>query len=170
MAKIDEKMLQMVVDMAALGGKREARMEALMEENLEMHRKLDEDQEEIARRDARIAELEAMLQKVMNRPQVVVNQYFMLSVPRTRDYVSTLSNDGRQFVGHMLHHTLSEDTPRHVIDQVDEITRLERQDGGGVVIQNNSGPVNGNIMTQNVGMPTVADEQTTKLITSNGRE
>ena len=84
--------------------------------------------------------------------QMVVNNYnfFMLSVPRTRAYVDNLGNDGRQFVGHMLHHTLAEDTPRCVVDEVDEMTQLTPQEGG-VVIQNNNGPVNGNITTQNVG-------------------
>jgi hypothetical protein len=101
---------------------------------------------------------------------VVVNNYnfLMLSVPRTRAYVDNLSNDGRQFVGHMLHHTMLEDTPRSVMDQVDEMTRLRDYQEGGVVIQHNSGPVNGNIGTQNVGMPGMNDENSLNQLEQHG--
>ena len=98
MARIEEKMLQMVVDMAAKGGKLEAQQEAqdkeierLMEENRQLKAAMARDKE-------RIRELEQLLlQQQASRPQVVVNNYniFMLSVPRTRAYVDNLSNDGR---------------------------------------------------------------------------
>lgn len=125
MSKIDEKMLMMMVDMAAQGGKMEALQEAKDREIEELRTVVDELRSEIAKRDKRIAQLEALVFQQENaRPQVVVNQFFMLSVPRTRVYVSSLSNNGRQFVGHMLHHTLAEDTPRYVMDEVDEMTQL----------------------------------------------
>ena len=109
-------------------------------------------------------------QQQASRPQVVVNNYnfFMLSVPRTRAYVDNLGNDGRQFVGHMLHQTMLEDTPRSVMDQVDEMTRLRDCQEGGVVIQHNSGPVNGNIGTQNVGMPGMNDENSLNQLEQHG--
>ena len=120
--------------------------------------------------EKRISELEALLLQQQNaHPTVVVNQYFMLSVPLTRDYVSNLSNDGRQFVGHMLHHTMPAETPRYMLEQVDEMTRLTPQEGG-VVIQNNNGPVNGNITTQNVGATDIWNEDIQKQIGCNGRE
>ena len=113
MSKIDEKMLMMMVDMAAQGGKMEALQEAKDKEIDELRTVCDELRREIAKRDERIAQLEALVFQQENvRPQVVVNQFFVLSVSRTRVYVSSLSNNGRQFVGHMLHHTLAEDTPR----------------------------------------------------------
>ena len=118
-----------------------------------------------------ISELEKLLlQQQASRPQVVVNNYnfFMLSVPRTRAYVDNLGNDGRQFVGHMLHQTMLEDTPRSVMDQVDEMTRLRDYQEGGVVIQHNSGPVNGNIGTQNVGMPGMNDENSLNQLEQHG--
>ena len=171
MARIEEKMLQMVVDMAAKGGKMEAQQEAqdkeierLMEENRQLKAAMARDTE-------RISELEKLLQQQQaSRPQVVVNNYnfFMLSVPRTRAYVDNLGNDGRQFVGHMLHHTMLEDTPRSVMDQVDEMTRLRDYQEGGVVIQHNSGPVNGNIGTQNVGMPGMNDENSLNQLEQHG--
>ena len=171
MARIEEKMLQMVVDMAAKGGKMEAQQEAqdkeierLMEENRQLKAAMARDTE-------RISELEQLLlQQQASRPQVVVNNYnfFMLSVPRTRAYVDNLGNDGRQFVGHMLHHTMLEDTPRSVMDQVDEMTRLRDYQEGGVVIQHNSGPVNGNIGTQNVGMPGMNDENSLNQLEQHG--
>ena len=171
MARIEEKMLQMVVDMAAKGGKMEAQQEAqdkeierLMEENRQLKAAMARDKE-------RISELEHLLQQQQaSRPQVVVNNYnfFMLSVPRTRAYVDNLGNDGRQFVGHMLHQTMLEDTPRSVMDQVDEMTRLRDYQEGGVVIQHNSGPVNGNIGTQNVGMPGMNDENSLNQLEQHG--
>ena len=171
MARIEEKMLQMVVDMAAKGGKMEAQQEAqdkeierLMEENRQLKAAMARDKE-------RISELERLLQQQQaSRPQVVVNNYnfFMLSVPRTRAYVDNLGNDGRQFVGHMLHQMMLEDTPRSVMDQVDEMTRLRDYQEGGVVIQHNSGPVNGNIGTQNVGMPGMNDENSLNQLEQHG--
>ena len=126
MSKIDEKMLMMMVDMAAQGGQMEALQEAKDKEIEELRRENGELRDGLAKRDARIAELESMLIQQGNaRPTVVVNQFFMLSVPRTRTYVSSLSNNGRQFVGHMLHQTLAEDTPRYVMDEVDEMTKLK---------------------------------------------
>ena len=125
----------------------------------------------MARDKERISELEQLLlQQQASRPQVVVNNYniFMLSVPRTRAYVDNLGNDGRQFVGHMLHQTMLEDTPRSVMDQVDEMTRLRDYQEGGVVIQHNSGPVNGNIGTQNVGMPGMNDENSLNQLEQHG--
>jgi len=168
MAKIDEKMLQMVVDMAAMGGKMEARYEALEKEIDEKRAEIKRLREVVEKRDARIDELEGLLQQ-NSQPKVVVNQYFMLSVPLTRDYVSNLGNDGRQFVGHMLHHTMPAETPRYMLEQVDEMTRLNPQEGG-VVIQNNNGPVNGNITTQNVGSTGMGNEILLKRIDDNGRE
>lgn len=169
MSKIDEKMLQMVVDMAMKGGKMEARQEAKDKEIDELRTVCDELRREIAKRDERIAQLEALVFQQENaRPQVVVNQFFVLSVSRTRVYVSSLSNNGRQFVGHMLHQTMLEDTPRSVMDQVDEMTRLREYQEGGVVIQHNSGPVNGNIGTQNVGMPGMNDENSLNQLEQHG--
>lgn len=101
MSKIDEKMLMMMVDMAAQGGKMEALQEAKDKEIDELRTVCDELRREIAKRDERIAQLEALVFQQENaRPQVVVNQFFVLSVSRTRVYVSSLSNNGRQFVGH----------------------------------------------------------------------
>jgi hypothetical protein len=173
MTKIDEKMLQIVVDMAARGGKMEALQEA---QDKEIERLIEENRQlkaERAKDKERIRELEQLLhEQQAARPQVVVNNFnfFVLSVPRTRAYVDNLGNDGRQFVGHMLHHTMLEDTPRSMLDKVDEITQLKDCQEGGVVIQHNTGPVNGNIGTQNVGMPGVNDENSLKKIDDHGRE
>ena len=168
MSKIDEKMLQMVVDMATQGGKMEARQEANEREIEELRAEVKRQREVIERREARIEELEGLLQQNA-LPKVVVNHYFMLSVPLTRDYVSHLGNDGRQFVGHMLHHTMPAETPRYLLEQVDEMTRLNPQEGG-VVIQNNNGPVNGNITTQNVGTAYTGNEEMKKQLVSYGGE
>ena len=173
MTKIDEKMLQMVVDMAAKGGRMEAQQEA---QDKEIERLIEENRQlkaERAKDKERISELEQLLhEQQAARPQVVVNNFnfFVLSVPRTRAYVDTLGNDGRQFVGHMLHQTMYEDAPRSVFDKVDEITQLKGSQEGGVVIHHNTGPVNGNIGTQNVGMPSVNDENSLKQIDDHGRE
>ena len=170
MGNIEEKMMMMMVEMATKGGKMEARQEAQDKVIVEMQKQVELLHDELAKRDARIVELEAMLMQQENaRPKVVVNQFFMLSVLRTRDYVSNLNNDGRQFVGHMLHQTMSEETPHYLMEQVDEITRLIPQEGS-VVIQHNNGPVNGNITTQNVGAAGMQNENMQKQIDSDGRE
>ena len=171
MANTNETMLHLMVDLATKGGKMEAELEARDKEIERLIKENTELRSVVTRRDARISELEHLLtQQESARPQVVVNNYnfLMLSVPRTRAYVDNLSNDGRQFVGHMLHHTMLEDTPRSVMDQVDEMTRLRDYQEGGVVIQHNSGPVNGNIGTQNVGMPGMNDENSLKQLEQHG--
>ena len=75
MSKIDEKMLQMVVDMAMKGGKMEARQEAKDKEIDELRTVCDELRREIAKSDERIAQLEALVFQQENaRRKVVVNQ------------------------------------------------------------------------------------------------
>ena len=71
-----------------------------------------------------------MIAEGIHKPVVVVNKYYLLSVPKTCQYVSTLDNDGRRFVGHFMHHTLSDGTPMSVIEQVDEMTQLEASQDG----------------------------------------
>ena len=94
MAKIEEKMLQMVVDMAAKGGKMEAQQEAQDKEIERLMEEIRQLKAERAKDKERISELEQLLQQQQaSRPQVVVNNYnfFMLSVPRTRAYVDNLA-------------------------------------------------------------------------------
>ena len=166
MAKLEEKMLQMVVNMATNDGRMKAQQE-LMEAEINKQRELLKQKDnEIVERDKRIAYLEERLAQVMEQKKpLVVNNYYMLSVPKTRDYVCHLDNRDRRFVGHFMHHTLPDDTPMSVIEQVNEMTRLEHQEGQ-VVMHNNYGPVNGNITTQNVEMPKT-EMNHTKLLESH---
>ena len=164
MAKIDEWMLQKMVDMAQQGGRMEAKHEAQEAELVRLRLTVADQRKEIEEQKREIAALQAQLRlQASKQPRVVVNQFFLLSVPKTRVYVGNLDNDGRQFVGHMLHQTMPDDTPQCVIAQVDEMTQLKRQEGGGVVVERNYGPVNGNVSTQNFGM----DNENVKQIEAN---
>jgi hypothetical protein len=105
-------------------------------EQVRYEKEIAEKDAEIARlkaegnkKDERIAELEQLLvQQSTNQPQVIMNNFFLLSVPKTNKYVRGLNNDGRQFVGHMFHQTMPDDTPKSVLMQVDEMTSLDRTD------------------------------------------
>jgi hypothetical protein len=108
---------------------------------------------------------------------VVVNNYYVLSVPKTYKYVNALDNAGRRFVGHFIHQTMSDGTPQSVMAQVDEMTQLEGSQEGRLAdameelakkptTQNNYGDMvetktviprvenfQPQIQNQNVGMP-----------------
>ena len=124
--------LKFVAELAHNGGMMQALNESLksevlrlQEDNKKQEMMLMQKDKMIAARDERIAELQSMLQQSISQPTVVVNQFFVLSKPKTYEYVSTLDNNGRRFVGHFIHQALPDGTPMSVIAQVDEMTRLE---------------------------------------------
>ena len=53
---------------------------------------------------------------------VVVQQFFVLSVPKTESYVRTLDNKQRSLVCHMFQHTMAEGTPQSMVKKVNEMT------------------------------------------------
>lgn len=74
----------------------------------------------------RIAELESLMTTGGGKsPVVVVNQYFLLDRPKTMNYVGKLDNIHKMFAGHMLLHTMADSTPKQLIDEVNDMTRLE---------------------------------------------
>lgn len=119
----------MVVDMATSKGRLEAEQERHKQELAEKDAQIAELKAQLKEKDDRNAELVVLLDQLRtSQPQVTVHQFFVLSVPKTYNYVQGLDNDGRQFVGHMFHQTMPDDTPRSVLSQVDEMTSLERTD------------------------------------------
>ena len=128
MSNVQEKMLDMVVDMATTKGRMEAEQERYEKEIAEKDAEIARLKADGNKKDERIAELEQLLVQQSNQPQVIMNNFFMLSVPKTNKYVRELNNDGRQFVGHMFHQTMPDDTPKSVLMQVDEMTSLDRTD------------------------------------------
>jgi hypothetical protein len=135
--KIEE--LRFVADLAHNGGMMKAQNNALIAELAKLQTELNEQKvalmeknaalsakdEVIAQKERRIAELEATVQQmVVKHPTMVVNQIFVLSVPKTMRYIRALDNNGRCFAGHFLHHTLSDETPQVVLSKVDEMTQL----------------------------------------------
>ena len=129
MSKVEEKMLNMVVDMATYKGRLEAEQERHMKEIAEKNVEIAELKGLLKKKDNRIAELEERLvQQSTSQPKVMVKQYFLLSAPKTYNYVQALDNNGRRFVGHMFHQTLADDTPKSVLMEVDEMTRLDCTD------------------------------------------
>ena len=129
MSKVEEKMLNMVVDMATYKGRLEAERERHMKEIAEKNVEIAELKGLLKKKDERIAELEERLvQQSASQPKVMVKQYFLLSAPKTYNYVQALDNNGRRFVGHMFHQTLADDTPKSVLMEVDEMTRLDCTD------------------------------------------
>lgn len=129
MSKVEEKMLNMMVDMATNKGRLEAEHERRKKEIAEKDAQIAELKTLLKMREDRIAELEFQLtQQNLTQPKVTVNQFFLLSAPKTHTYVQGLDNDGRQFVGHMFHQTMPDSTPMSVLMEVDEMTRFERTD------------------------------------------
>lgn len=124
--------LKFVASLAHDGGKWEAEntglkaeVARLKAENDALCCQLARKSETIERQLQRISEIEAMLlQQMNNQPRVVVNNVYVLSWPKTVDYVSQLDNNERRFVGHFMHHALPDGTPTSFIKRVDEMTRL----------------------------------------------
>ena len=117
---IDE--LRFVADLAQNGGMMKAQIEQLESENARLKSDNEALKDENARLRAKNEELKSAKQ---NGPTYVVNNFFLLSVPKTFKYVSALDNDERRFVGHFMHQTLEDGTPQSVFAQVDEMTQLE---------------------------------------------
>jgi hypothetical protein len=180
----DIEELRFVADLAHSGGMMQAENEHLKKDNAKLQTENEQLKTDCERLQGEMGELQLLLKQLEGdirlkkdeieslrkqnlqaqgqQPRVVVNNFYMLSVPKTHEYVCKLDNDGRRFVGHFMHHTL-DDTQRSVIDEVDEMTQLEHHDEGHVVIQHNNGPVNGYITTQHVEMPAL-NADTTKMI------
>ena len=123
--------MKFVAELARSGGMMEERNTSLNSELHQLRARIEELEQQLSARentivekDRRITELEVMLERSGQQPTVVVNQYFMLSMPKTVNYVNTLDNSGRRFVSHFMHHTLPDGTPLSVIEQVDEMTSL----------------------------------------------
>ena len=135
--------LKMVLDLAASKGRKEAENEMLetqkkqLEEvNMKLLRQLSQKDKQLKERDKiieeqrrRISDMEALVANnacgADGQKQVVyVSQYFLLDGPKTVSYVCALDNTQRMFAGHMLLHTMADNTPKQVFDQVNEMTQL----------------------------------------------
>ena len=148
MAK-DIEELKMILDMAANGGKMQAQNEMLLDkiaqleneikrqknENKKLRNDLAEKAKECEEKDHRIEELEAKLMceiasedsdTCAQGPVVMVNNfYYVLSWPKTVDYVTKLDSNGRMSAGHFIHHTLPDGINMNFVKRVDELTMLE---------------------------------------------
>ena len=148
MAK-DIEELKMILDMAANGGKMQAQNEMLLDkiaqleneikrqknENKKLRNDLAEKVKECEEKDHRIEELEAKLMceipsgdsdTCAQGPVVMVNNfYYVLSWPKTVDYVTKLDSNGRMSAGHFIHHTLPDGINMNFVKRVDELTMLE---------------------------------------------
>ena len=132
----DIEELRFVADLAHNGGMMQAENEHLKRDNAKLQVEIEhlkknnvQQQGEIVKlqdENRRLrAEMDVMkYSQAQSQPTVVVNNFYMLSVPKTHDYVCKLDNDGRRFVGHFMHHTLPDNTQRSIIDEVDEMTQL----------------------------------------------
>ena len=136
--------LKMIVDLAKSDGKKEAENEMLktakkqLEDNCAKQQKmLAQKDRQLAEKDKKIEELEERIREleeiVANKPYggdsqqpvVFVNQYFLLDCPKTINYVGALDNRQKMFAGHLLLHTMADNTPKKIFDQVNEMTQLE---------------------------------------------
>ena len=145
--------LKIILDIAANGGKMQARNEMLLERIARMeedYKRLEDEYikalndlakktKECEEKDLRIAELEAKAMyeipadnrepNCQNSFVMVSNFYYVLSWPKTVEYVSTLDSNGRLCASHFIHHTLPDGIPMQFIKKVDDLTMLEaRQD------------------------------------------
>ena len=141
--------LKMILDLATNGGKMQAQKEMLEEriarvekenrrlenENKKLKTDLSEKNRECEEKDQRIEELEARLNYEMpsDNPEsncqgsvvMVNNFYYVLSWPKTVEYVGTLDSNGRVNASHFIHHTLPDGISLQFIKKVDELTKLE---------------------------------------------
>lgn len=140
--------LQMVMEMAKQNGKNEAKAEMLQEKIVQltdevkqkdgeissMAEVISDKNEEIAylkeqlkQRDEKIEILEQQngIYNCGANGNVVVNQFFVLSVPKTRTYAGLLNNDGRIKMCHMFQNTMPDGTAPEVFNKVKEITMLQ---------------------------------------------
>lgn len=141
----DIEKLKFIVDLATDKGKMEQqnnhlndKIVRLVEESKEKDSVIAKQKETIEQMTARIRELEAM---ISNSPQVnvgtaqleagnpspkvvVVNQYILLSGPKTVDYVRALDDTHRMFASHMLMNTVAVSSQQQM-DRITELTRLE---------------------------------------------
>lgn len=141
MAK-DVEELKMILDMAANGGKMQAQNEMLLDRIAQMENELNEVQYKLAEKtkeceekDRRIEELEARLmceipsENVENCAKgsvvMVNNYYYVLSWPKTVEYVGKLDSNGRMSASHFIHHTLPDGINMSFVKRVDELTMLE---------------------------------------------
>lgn len=145
MAK-DAEELKLILDMAANGGKMQAKNEMLLEK-IAMLEKQNERlkaenktlREELSAKTTECEELQAKMtfneklneeldeQESGSQGQFVMvnNFYYVLSWPKTVEYVGKLDSNGRMSAGHFIHHTLPDGVPRRFIKKVDELTTLE---------------------------------------------
>ena len=140
MAKNAEE-LKMILDMAANGGKMQAQNEMLMDrlaqkenEIKSLKYNLAEKTKECEEKDRRIEELEARLMCEMpsenaetcaQGPVLMVNNfYYVLSWPKTVEYVGKLDSNGRKSAGHFIHQTLPDGINMSFVKRVDELTKL----------------------------------------------
>lgn len=107
----------------------------LWNENMEVKKELAEKKRESEEKDRRIEELEARLmyeipsenaETCAQGPVVMVNNfYYVLSWPKTVEYVGSLDSNGRMRAGHFIHHTLPDGINLNFVKRVDELTKLE---------------------------------------------
>ena len=148
MAK-DAEELKIILDMAANGGKMQAQNEMLLKriaqlendlkrqknENKKLKNDLADKTKECEEKDHRIEELEARLMCEMpsgntetctQGPVLMVNNfYYVLSWPKTVEYVGKLDSQGRMSAGHFIHQTLPDGINMNFVKRVDELTKLE---------------------------------------------
>ena len=132
----------MILDMAANGGKMQAKNEMLLEKITDMEKEIlrltSENATLRGQLSAKTAECEELQAKIMCNEELdeqetgsqgqfvmVNNFYYVLSWPKTVEYVGTLDSNGRMSAGHFIHHTLPDGVPRRFIKKVDELTKLE---------------------------------------------
>jgi len=56
---------------------------------------------------------------------MVNNFYYVLSWPKTVEYVGSLDSNGRISAGHFIHHTMPDGINMNFVKRVDELTKLD---------------------------------------------
>lgn len=134
---------KIVLDLAENKGRRDAENEMLESQNKQLEaansklsKQLNQKDKQLTERDImimalnqKIKELEAIVSSntcgADGQKQVVyVNQYILLDAPKTVSYVCALDNTQKMFAGHLLLHTMADNTPKQIYDKVNEMTRL----------------------------------------------
>lgn len=133
---IEEELRQALEEIA----KQKAENKRILEEHAkaldEKDQIINEKDQIISEKDMRIRELETIIGNngivISNSANadgathvVLIQQYILLDGPKTFAYVCNLNDDNKLIAGNLLMHTMADNMPKCIYDQVNEMTRLE---------------------------------------------
>jgi len=110
-------------------GRLNAKLDKVNAEHVLLQKEREKDKTTIAKLEERCCQLEERVLKeseteLQQEPRIVINNYIILSKPKTVTYVSSLDDNGRMFASHMLTNTISDNCTLNDYDTIKQITQL----------------------------------------------